>query len=607
MSEEELSHAYKNVESIDTAGTAVPNDVIILSMINAEDKATSFFDQGGQVCGFNGTRGFVVWNLERSGVYWVFCQMAAQDARPLCLSSNDEVISNGICDGVTGSWRSESLQWFHHGPFELKAGSVKIDTDGYWPHVKRFVLIPTATTPQASPSRAAIPTAKLYETPKLSQPSHALVSEKLASIPDRAGTNATNNIMVALRQPKNMSDKVHVGDTMIVVNGTAGYYEFEFVNEVWAEQVYLDVTYASGDSRPVTLSLNDGDASEEGCCAESTGGFATDNFVDVRCGPFPIHSEVNTIKVETKDGYFPHIGEVRVVNADTGSEEVTKRSIGTWIVPPSAPLRDDLPPLDFCFVENTQDPNPNFEPDPDFYNGINLDGFWVLASKQVEKRVLNQAAELLSRYIPVELRRLCLKWRAPKGMPQGPFRLVILDPVTNQQAGDCPDFPSSWGGRNGTSNPGIFTSADDFSLNPRSGPCGSLTVHEVTHGLDMVIRQQLDPYFFEQTDDCYRAAMERQVYRKAYAAANRHEYLAEICMLFVGTCPTSFSKGCFQCTESDSGMCDWKPHSSFPPGKGGVDFTKKSHLIENDPRGYELLKSFLVELKDPKDDSFWWE
>eukprot|EP00978_Attheya_sp_CCMP212_P037644 scaffold179347_cov31-Attheya_sp.AAC.1 len=113
------------------------------------------------------------------------------------------------------------------------------------------------------------------------------------------------------------------------------------------------------------------------------------------------------IKVTNNGGFFPHISEIRVVNAITESDKVTKQKLhGTWIVPPSCPIRPELlPELDFCFIENTQDPNPEFEPDPDFYNSINLDGFWILATKEVDTRILNQAAELLSRYIPVEIRR----------------------------------------------------------------------------------------------------------------------------------------------------------------------------------------------------------
>ena len=626
----ELISEYNVVESIDNNNNnnnnmvVLPDGVYILNMMDAQDKAENFCAQGGgdQVFGFNGGGGYVSWKLERGGTYYIFCQMTAADARPLFLwtvvsKDNDEsrLISKDIAAGVTGSWASDALQWFHYGPFELQGDSIKVDTDGFWPHVKRFVLIPTTDTPAEVPASERTTLVDDRE-PDLLQISHAGVAERLASIPDRP-LSGTQRFVAVLRQPKHMSDNVQVGGTMIIVEGGKGYYEFEFINECWAEEVYLDVTYSSGDSRPITIVINGGDAVAEHVCSAATGGYGPDDFVNVRCGPYPIQSEVNTVRV-TSSSFFPHVGEIRVVDvaAKTDSNEhnnVTEAALGTWIVPPSRPMRQDLVASlkSFCFMENTQEPNPDFEPDPDFYNGINCDGFWVLASKEVDKRILNCAAELICRYIPVEIRRLCLEWRAPLDMPQGPFRLVILDPVTNQQAGDCPDFPDAWPGRNGTANPGIFTSADDFCLDahrPRrvgSSPCGELTVHEVTHGLDLVIRQQLDPYFFQEVDDCYRAAVERLVYKKAYAAADRHEYLAEICTLFVGTNPGNFERGCFQCSES--GVCDWEPHHQFPPGKCGVPFRKKSDLIANDLLGYELLKSFLIEIKDPEDDSFWWE
>ena len=141
---------------------------------------------------------------------------------------------------------------------------------------------------------------------------------------------------------------------MITVEGERGYYEFEFVNEVWAEEVYLDVTYASGDSRPVILHVN-GETSGEKCCREETGGYEEESLISIRCGPFPIKSEVNMVKVTTTGGFFPHISEIRVVNAITASDEVTKPLHGTWIVPPSRPIRPELPHLDFCFIENTQE------------------------------------------------------------------------------------------------------------------------------------------------------------------------------------------------------------------------------------------------------------
>jgi hypothetical protein len=607
--DEDLIRGYTLVERIDKE---VPDGVYVLHLGNMIEKADFIFEEGAELFGFNGTHGYARWNLETSGTYRIFCQMTACEARPLKLSIRTS--DNGqwnlipaveIASGVTGSWTSDSIEWFHYGPLTLDGNSIQFHSESYWPHVKRFVLVPTNASPMKTPDA-------LFTTdrePQLCQLSHAGIAEKIASIPERQEYGKANPVFVTvLRKPKDMSDNVSVEGSMITVDGTSGFYEFEFINECWAEDVFLDITYSSGDSRPINVAINGDQSIDENLCSAATGGYGAGDFINVRCGPYPIRSEVNTIRI-TGTGYFPHVIEIRVVDVRTNSDTVTDISSGTWIVPPSHPMRSDLVDSlkSFCFVETTQEPNPDFEPDPTFYNGINCDGLWVLASKEVDERVLKCAAELMCRYIPIELRRLCLQWRAPLDMPQGPFRLIILDPKTNQQAGDCPEFPDHLPGRNGTSNPGIFTSAEDFSDAPGQGSCGDLTVHEVTHGLDLVIRQQLDPYFFQELDDCYNAAMETLVYQKAYAAANRHEYLAEICTLFVGTNPHNFERGCCQCDETDNGTCDWEPHRKFPPGKCGVPFRRKSDLIANDPRGYELLKSFLIEIKDPDDDSFWWQ
>jgi hypothetical protein len=614
LDNEELKYGYVIMDAIDQG---VPHDVFVLNLVNMDRSAASIFTQAADVFGFNGTGGYAAWKLPECGTYYIFCQLTAADPRPLSLwtasgddDSNDLISCGVIGKDVTGSWESDAVQWFHYGPWDLQGESLKFSSDSFWPHVRRFVLVPTVA---GSPSLSSTKIDRLFSSEdarevKLLKLSHTGVADKIASIPYRQLGSGVHFVAI-LRKPTRMSDNVSAGGSMIVVNGNHGFYEFEFINECFAEKVYLDVTYSSGDPRPIFVNINGRRTMDENLCSAVTGGYGCGDFIHERYGPYTILSEVNKIRI-TGSGFFPHVGEIRVVDARIESEMVTELSGGTWIVPPSCPMRQDLVDVlkDFCFIENTQEPNTGFEPDPDFYNGINCDGLWVLASKEVDKGVLKCAAELVCRYIPLELRRLCLQWRAPLGMPQGPFRLIILDHTTNQQAGDCPDFPDHLVGRNGTSNPGIFSSANDFSSSPGlNSACGELTVHEVTHGLDMVIRQQLDPYFFQEVDDCYQAALERSVYKKAYAAANRHEYLAEISTLFVGTHPCNFERGCSQCDDADFGICDWEPHQKFPPGRCGVPFRKKSDLIANDPMGYELLKSFLIEINDAENDSFWWE
>jgi hypothetical protein len=443
---------------------------------------------------------------------------------------------------------------------------------------------------------------------------HDGIAKKLASIgARRLAQKRQKSRSVVLQKPSETTEFVIVRDNLIFVEGTKGFYSFNF--EHTAEKVFLDVTYCSGDSRPVIFTIGDVVIGYDFCSAQ-TGGYGPAEFVNERYGPFTIAPNATTkLTVSTSGGYFPHLGEIRVVDAEGAGADVSDQSTPenhfTWIVPPSQPLHDELMRSlqDFCFVETTQEPNPDFSPDPTFYNAINADGLWILASKQVDERVLQRAADLMRNFIPIEIRRLFLQWRAPRNMPQGPFRLVILDHKTNQQAGDCPDFPNSWPGRNGTANPGCFTSADDFPLlsNNKSNDesQGSLTVHEMTHALDMVIRQQLDPYFMQEVDVCFQTA--RPVFQKAYAAANRHEYLAEICTLFVGCYPYNFLNGCYECSKAESGVCSFAPHQELPPGKGEVNFRLKSDLISNDPDGYSLLKGFLIELTDRDDDSFWWQ
>ena len=443
--------------------------------------------------------------------------------------------------------------------------------------------------------------------------SHDGVAEMLATIDERREAQAKKKTtVVILKDPTEMTDNVEISEDGPLVDGANGYFSYTFDHDS-DEEVFIDVTYSSGDPRPVVFTVGD-DVLGNDFCTDETGGWNSESCVNVRYGPFSIPSNP-TLKVSTDNGFFPGIHEIRVIDVSEAGDEVTSHSTYAgrcnWIVPPSQSMRDNLAnSLDFCFVETTQDPDPDFIPDPDFYNAINADGLWICASKQVDERVLQRAAELVCRYIPIEIRRLFALWRAPLDMPRGPFRLVILDPETNQQAGDCPDFPDTWGGRNGTSNPGCFTSAEDFPLKDDDDsddvPQGALTVHEMTHAIDMVVRQQLDPYFMQQVDDCFNTIAENHVYKKAYAAADRHEYLAEICTLFVGCNPDNFLNGCAGCTTAESGYCDFPAHQDLPPGKCEVEFRLKSDLIANDPGGYELLKSFLIELTDGDDDTFWW-
>lgn len=106
-----------------------------------------------------------------------------------------------------------------------------------------------------------------------------------------------------------------------------------------------------------------------------------------------------------------------------------------------------------------------------------------------------------------------------------------------------PELRDNTGGRNSTMAPFVFTSREDFTEGVNGlWPIGRLTLHEGTHGMDMVIRQKCDPAFHWMVGDAYKAAMDKKIYnyydenRRAvvplYAAASRDEYLAEAMCIY---------------------------------------------------------------------------
>lgn len=311
------AEAYQLVEHLENDETP-PEDVLVLTMNDPDEKADSSFEQDDGVVGFDGGEGYCVFNCGsdlKGKAYWIMIHMTSDDERPLCLTTTigeeeTQLVSDDIGGHVTGSWDSDGLQWFHHGPFELNGDSVRIHTEGFWPHVKQIVLVPSS-------AGADVLDYVVRNRDGGSDESSGDEEEESAGEPNP-------DIMEILKEPTNKSDNVVIEeDGMITVDGEEGFYEFEFINEVWAKEIYLDVTYASGDSRPMTLLVN-GEEVATDCCADETGGYGVDEFQHVRCGPYPVESEVNTVKVTTNDGYFPHVGQIRVVNAKTENEAVTK-------------------------------------------------------------------------------------------------------------------------------------------------------------------------------------------------------------------------------------------------------------------------------------------
>jgi len=216
------------------------------------------------------------------------------------------------------------------------------------------------------------------------------------------------------------------------------------------------------------------------------------------------------------------------------------------LVAASRPLRGSI--ADVSLSAHLHEPRPSFVPDSSFYLAENCEGLWVCASHACGPLVLQRACALVRAVIPPWQREMWGRFMSPRGCKDaGPMRIIVLDNRTDEQAGIIPELnDGNRGGRNGTSCPFVFTSREDFDEGVGGRwQLGSLTAHEMTHGADMVLRQQHDPCFHEDVAELYASHREhffwpkpqgtgRTVRKLCYAAANRDEFLAECLILLLG-------------------------------------------------------------------------
>ena len=240
----------------------------------------------------------------------------------------------------------------------------------------------------------------------------------------------------------------------------------------------------------------------------------------------------------------------------------------TFFTKPSQEFKQTTAP-DVCFVEDCHPARKvPFQPDENFYNSELCEGLWVCCTKKVSKGTLEKACALIRGTLPIELRRKFLDFRAQKWcVDPGPMRLIIM--ANKEVAGSIIEVQGTslqgMTGSNHTYSPWAFTNENDFL---KCSNIGKLTLHEITHAADMVIRQQIDPFFHEHVQLLYNSAVNRSSDNSAnwkdrgtsipdhfitnknntrqqgsydfggryngglYAMANRDEYLAEThCML----------------------------------------------------------------------------
>lgn len=210
-------------------------------------------------------------------------------------------------------------------------------------------------------------------------------------------------------------------------------------------------------------------------------------------------------------------------------------------VDPSQPLT--MAVHDVCYKSRLQARcADDFVPDPGFYLAENCEGLWVCVSQACGEETLQRACALVRAMYPPEHRRLWGEFVSPAwARDPGPMRLVVLDNRSGEQMGMIPELQDDRTGRNCTCCPWVFTSREDFFGGVAGWHEGRLTVHEMTHGADMVLRQAVDPYIHEAVRDMYRAHREKFCFhepcgaaRKCYAAANRDEFLAECHVILQG-------------------------------------------------------------------------
>jgi len=220
--------------------------------------------------------------------------------------------------------------------------------------------------------------------------------------------------------------------------------------------------------------------------------------------------------------------------------------------------------------------NETFIPDPKFFHSRNVDGLWICVSRNCEnyQQILDEATFLVKSFIPIEIRRLFLKYKHGRYRRKyvGPMRLIILSHSNNEQAGCIPELKTKETGRNGTAQPFVFSSSDDYNhgFYDYQWFNGRLTAHELVHAVDMVIRQLIDPCFMVECDKIYNLAKQSGKYpEKCYAMTSRHEYIAEILTVFLNI----------------------PPKDLYIAG-----FKNKNDLKERDIDGYQFLLKWFLEL-----------
>ena len=195
-------------------------------------------------------------------------------------------------------------------------------------------------------------------------------------------------------------------------------------------------------------------------------------------------------------------------------------------------IASDVPFADVPFdVNNIPEPVPPppavrdfFDLDPFYQQWVNVEGFSVLSSENVNPYALKEAAWLI--------------WHMTRRRPdllqvlaQNRVRFSIT--AHNELSSDIPElteylvphFFYNVRGRGGTCpfSCGIQSDSEEQLLGSHTY---SVLIHEFTHTLHHALKR-VDPEFDNWLRTTYNAAMEKGLWPETYAATHRDEYLAE--------------------------------------------------------------------------------
>jgi len=168
-----------------------------------------------------------------------------------------------------------------------------------------------------------------------------------------------------------------------------------------------------------------------------------------------------------------------------------------------------------------------FKLDAFYTKGITVEGFPTLASDEVRDEALLEAVWVIKSM-------LAERPDIFRAMAKNNVRLAIMG--VDQRTRSIPEhatLPEFWDRRargvGSTPSRPAVSAAEENILNMPGDPYHSenILIHEFAHAIHEMGMNTLDPTFDKRLNECYRAALEKGLWKGTYAAARVGEYWAE--------------------------------------------------------------------------------